>query len=304
LNGLLKQKPRGKLNKISFPDLKSIKSVFKIVAMIYSDKNLAQKLERSEARSNASFVEAHAKLFPESGAEWTQIGGVYAMFDGVESPLTQTFGLGVFDEITDDEMERLEAFFKKHDAPVFHEVSPLAGLSLVELLNRRGYQPVELSSVLYQPLEIEKIAPVLPVNPLIKTRVIEKGEEKLWAQTSASGWATEGEDLKEFMLQFGQINAATNGGFPFLAELDGAQVSAGMLYIYDDVAILAGASTIPEARRKGVQNALLDARLRFAAGKGCRIAMMGAMPGSGSQRNAEKNGFRIAYTRTKWLLKR
>jgi hypothetical protein len=29
---------------------------------------------------------------------------------------------------------------------------------------------------------------------------------------------------------------------------------------------------------------------------------MGALPGSGSQRNAERNGFRIAYTRTKWQL--
>jgi hypothetical protein len=31
--------------------------------------------------------------------------------------------------------------------------------------------------------------------------------------------------------------------------------------------------------------------------------MMGALPGSQSQKNAEKNGFRIAYTRTKWQLK-
>jgi len=29
---------------------------------------------------------------------------------------------------------------------------------------------------------------------------------------------------------------------------------------------------------------------------------MGALPGSGSQRNAERHGFRIAYTRTKWQL--
>jgi hypothetical protein len=270
--------------------------------MIYSDKNLAQKLERTEARSNADFVETRAAMFPESGAEWTQVGGVYAMFDGVESPLTQTFGLGMFDEITDAEMERLEAFFQKHDAPVFHEVSPLAGWSLVELLNRRGYQPIELTSVLYQPLGAET-APALPVNPQIKTRIIEKGEEQLWAQTSANGWMTEGEGLADFMFNFGRINAATKGGIPFLAELDGAPISAGMLYIYDDVAVLAGASTVPEGRRKGAQNALLDARVRFAIEKGCAIAAMGALPGSGSQRNAEKNGFRIAYTRTKWHLK-
>ena len=30
--------------------------------------------------------------------------------------------------------------------------------------------------------------------------------------------------------------------------------------------------------------------------------MMGAAPGSSSQRNAERHGFRIAYTRIKWRL--
>jgi hypothetical protein len=30
--------------------------------------------------------------------------------------------------------------------------------------------------------------------------------------------------------------------------------------------------------------------------------MMGAEPGSASQRNAERQGFRIAYTRIKWHL--
>ena len=76
-----------------------------------------------------------------------------------------------------------------------------------------------------------------------------------------------------------------------------------MLFIYEDVAILAGASTIPEGRRQGAQLALLDARLNYAAEHGCKIAIMGASPGSQSQRNAEKNGFHIAYTRTKWQLK-
>ncbi len=270
--------------------------------MIFSDKNLSQKLERTEARSNASFVEARAKLSPETGAEWIEVAGAYAMFDGAESPLTQTFGLGVFDEITDKELDELEAFFKRHGAPVFHEVSPLADMSLIGLLNERNYQPIELTSVLFQELSGENSLD-LPINPLIKTRIVEKGEEQLWAQTSANGWATEMEGLAEFMFNFGQISAQTEGGFPFLAELDGVPISAGMLFIYDDVAILAGASTVPEGRRQGAQTALLDARLKFAKLQGCQIAIMGASPGSQSQRNAEKNGFRIAYTRTKWQLK-
>ena len=48
------------------------------------------------------------------------------------------------------------------------------------------------------------------------------------------------------------------------------------------------------------------AAIAMAAGAclmhGCDLATMGAEPGSASQRNAERSGFRIAYTRTKWSL--
>lgn len=270
--------------------------------MIFSDRNLSQKLERTEASSNAAFVEARAKLFPESGAEWIEVAGAYAMFDGIGSPITQTFGLGIFDEITDAELDKLETFFKNHGAPVFHEISPLADVSLMPLLNERGYQPIELTSILYQVLEPESNLE-RPLNPNINTRIIEKGEEEIWARTSAGGWAAEMEGLGEFMLGFGQISANCRGGFPFLAEIESVPISAGMLFIFGEVALLGGASTLPEGRRQGGQNALLDARLKFAKAQGCTFAMMGAHPGSQSQRNAEKNGFRVAYTRTKWELK-
>ncbi len=270
--------------------------------MIFSDKNLSQKLERTEARSNVDFVKARTEMFPESGADWMEAAGAYAMFDGIESPLTQTFGLGVFDEVTNADLDKIETFFKNHNAPVFHEVSPLADASLFALLNERGYQPLEFTSVMFRPMTGE-INLGLPLNPKIKTRIVEAGEEKLWARTSADGWATEMEGLAEFMFEFGQVGAKCAGGFPFLAEIENAPVSAGMLFVYDDVALLAGASTVPEGRRQGAQTALLDARLRYAAEGGCKIAMLGASPGSSSQRNAEKNGFRIAYTRSKWQLK-
>jgi len=272
--------------------------------MIFSDKDLAKRIERVEARGNVDFVKARAQMFPESGAAWIQTGGVYAMFDGLESPCTQTFGLGIFEEATDAILDEVEAFFKERGAPVVHEVCPLTGTSVLNLLNRRGYEPYEMSNVLYLPLTTETNLG-LTLNPQIKTRIIEAGEEDLWAKTSARGWASEPEmeAFGDFMFEFGQISAHAENGFPFLAELEGEPISTGKMFIDGDTALFAGASTIPEGRKQGGQTALLDARLRFAAAQGCTIALMGAMPGSQSQRNAEKNNFRIAYTRTKWKLK-
>jgi hypothetical protein len=274
--------------------------------MIFSDKNLSQKLERTEARANAGFVESRARLYPESGAQWIEVAGTYAMFDGTESPCTQTFGLGLFDEVGDGEMEKLEGFFVAHGAPVFHEVSPMADPSLLALLNARGYQPLELSNVLFQPLERALEPGAIDSGPPgggISTRIVAGDEIDVWAATSAGGWATEAEGLSEFMLTFGRIGANSAGALPFLAEYEGKAIAAGMLLIYGDVAILAGASTIPEGRNMGAQNALLRARLKYAGENGCTLAMMVTAPGSQSQKNAQKNNFRIAYTRTKWQLK-
>src|SRR5688500_11895664 len=267
--------------------------------MIYSDIELSRKLERTEARANADFVETRARLQPESGAAWIEVGGAYAMFDGAESPLTQTFGLGIFEEATAKHMGCLEAFFGERGAPVFHEVSPLADFSLLALLSDRGYRPIELTSVMCRELGGE-----LPVgqNPEITTRIVDDAEADVWAETAAAGWATEFAGLGEFMLALGKITSRTKGSRPFLAEFKGKPVAAGGFGIFDDVCILAGASTVPEFRNRGAQNALLAARLQYAAEQKCKLAMMCAAPGSQSQKNAQKNGFNIAYTRIKWQL--
>ena len=267
----------------------------------FVDLELSRRLERTEARANAAFVEARARVDPGSGATWTEVAGAYAMFDGVDSPVTQSFGLGLFAEPGDAELARMEAFFAERRAEVFHEVSPLAAPSLLGRLTGRGYQPVELTSVLFRPTA--GTADTGPAAGLTVRRTAPE-ETELWARTTAEGWSTEGEGLQEFMLSLGQIIARADGASCFLAELDGVPVAAGALNLGEGVAILSGASTIPSARGRGAQRALLEARLRFAAEQGYPLAMMGAAPGSTSQRNAERQGFRIAYTRTKWQLRR
>ncbi len=266
----------------------------------FSDIELARRLERTEARANAEFVEARAKVFPESGAEWIEVAGAYAMFDGAVSPCTQTFGLGVFEPVTATVLDEIETFFKRHGAPVYHEISPLADASLLTLLCERGYHPIELSSVMYQPIGRD-FQPPTSRNEQLQVRLIKGDEHELWAQTAVKGWA----ELNEFadsMVSLMQVSAARASGLSFLAELNGQAIATGGLFIHDGVALMAGASTIPEGRKQGAQLALFESRLRYAVEQGCDLAMIGALPGSASQRNAERQGFRIAYTRIKWAL--
>ena len=264
--------------------------------LIFSDLNLSRRLERAEARSNAEFVEARAVVEPASGACWTEVAGASAMFDGVGSPVTQTFGLGLFEAASDEDLGRIEEFFGERGSPAYHEVSPLADPQTFTLLSGRGYEPFEFTSVMFRPLRAGAAAPRASG---VSVRLVGPEEHELWAQTAARGWS-EFEELGDFMLGLSRVSAARKAGLSFLAELDGRAVATGALSLCEGVALLAGASTVPEARRRGAQLALLDARLAYAARHGCDLAMMCAQPGSASQRNAERQGFRIAYTRIKW----
>src|SRR6185369_2608929 len=264
----------------------------------FADIDLARRLERAEAHGNVEFVEARKRAFPDRDAAWIEVAGAHAMFDGVGSPVTQTFGLGVFEPITPEQLNELEEFFRSRGAEVFHEVCPLADPTVFELIRERDYKPVEFSNVLYRPIDPDLRLPASR-NEEIKVRVVGKDEVDVWAETVREGWS-DVPGVGDFFKELKQVTVQSNG-LSFLAELKGQAIAAGRLIIAGDIALLAGASTVASARRQGAQNALLEERLRYAASQGCTDAMMATLPGSGSQRNSERNGFRIAYTRTKYL---
>lgn len=244
------------------------------------------------------YAQARRRLFPESGAEWMQHAGAYIIFDGVESPLTQTFGLGIFEEVSPASLETIEQFFHERGSPIFHEVSPFAGVAALKLLCERNYKPVEVSNVLCRSLNVVHNE----AAPHVGVRLIAADEAQLWSETSARGWAHEHPELWNFLLGLGSVSAARERSLCFLAEFEGKPGAAGVLCIHEGVALLGGTATVPEMRRRGLHTAMLQERMRFALNHGCDVAMMVAQPGSDSQRNAERQGFQIAYTRTKWQL--
>lgn len=263
---------------------------------VFADLALARRLEKTEGRGNAAFVDAQARIDPASGAIWKTSGGTSIMFAGVGSPITQTFGLGMQEPVNEHDLDAIERFFTSRGSAVFHEICPLAGVEVTAALTRRGYKPIELSNVLYQPINAET---AITSNPALKVRKVDKREVDLYGKVSAQGWS-EYPDVMPFIEGFARMSVEC--ATCFIAERDGVPIATAALFMHEGTALLAGASTIPAGRRQGAQNALLDTRLKTAASNGCDLAMMVAATGSSSQRNAERNGFRIAYTRTKWQL--
>lgn len=266
--------------------------------MHFSDLALSKRLERAEGHACVQYAEARRRVFPDSGAKWIECAGAYAAFDGIESPITQTFGLGIFEELTPDSLDVIERFFLDLGAPVLHEVSPFAGVPALEMLCSRNYRPIEISSVLFRPVE----QPPAEKQSDVSVRLIAPEEAQMWSDVSARGWSHEHPELRDFLIDLGAVTAAREDGLCFLASHEGKPGAAGVLCIHDGVALFGGSSTVPELRRRGLQAALLNARMRYAFEHGCDLAMMVAHPGSDSHRNAERKGFHVAYTRTKWRL--
>jgi hypothetical protein len=266
--------------------------------MQFSDLALSRRLEQAEGSACAQFAEASRRINPDRGSDSIESAGVYAVFNGIDSPVTQTFGLGLSVDWNDSALDTIERFFLDRGAPVFHEVSPFAGPEVLDLLCRRNYRPVEINNVLYRPVEPPQDTQLAPIH----VRVIAQEETQLWSDISARGWSHEHPEFREFLLDFGPIVAASRKNRCFLALYDDVPGAAGALSMHHGVALFGGAATVPEMRRRGLQTALLHERMRYAYEHECDIAMMVALPGSDSQRNAERKGFRIAYTRTKWKL--
>jgi hypothetical protein len=176
------------------------------------------------------------------------------MFDGPSSPVTQTFGLGMFAPPTADDFATLESFFRERGAPVDHEVSPLADPATLTLLNERGYRPIEFTNVMYQPIDVGPaeaghyrsqatgVSVVSGLSRTVSVRVIEPPESEVWAHTAAEGW---GMPPSGFMLDVARVNAEAPDGHLFLAERDGRPIGTAVLAIHGQVAHFAG------ARRRG-----------------------------------------------------
>src|SRR6185436_1937291 len=87
----------------------------------------------------------------------------------------------------------------------------------------------------------------------------------------------------------------------YVAVLDGAAVSYGALFLAaNGVGVCAAAATRPAWRGRGCQTALLRRRIADAARAGCDLVVVQASPGSGSQRNLQRLGLELAYTRAIW----
>jgi GNAT superfamily N-acetyltransferase len=138
-----------------------------------------------------------------------------------------------------------------------------------------------------------------PEPPGVFIEQVGHSQIDLWTLTVSQGFAEKRPVVPE-IVEVMKMFALSPGVESYLARVDGKVAGGATLAIRDGVAGLFGASTLPAFRRRGVQRALLQARLARAAEAGCDLAVCLAQPGSTSQRNIVRRGFTVLYTRVKF----
>ena len=268
---------------------------------LFCDTAMAQRIERAEVQLIAKASEAaHRRRADDAGFVIPVAGGV-ASFAEAGSPYNKVAGLGfggVPSPAALDEIERAHAVL---GAPVQVELAHLADPAIGALLTARGYRLILFDNVLglVLPGEPERVTP-----PGVEVRPSGEEEFESWLDIVRHGFAhpdTQGvplhDELSREVIAGAGRDFAAAGGIRYIALRDGVIVGGARLRLAEGVAQLAGATTAPAHRRRGVQAALLSARLADAAAVGCDIAVVTTLPGSKSQQNAQRQGFDLLYTR-------
>jgi GNAT superfamily N-acetyltransferase len=148
--------------------------------------------------------------------------------------------------------------------------------------------------MLVYPLPETPISVSLP--PEVRISLAGPADADLWIITTAQGF-TEQEQPSEIDLEILGPNFHSANAACFLAWVGNRPAGGGGMYTHAGVTELGGASTRPAFRKRGIQTALLFARLAAAQELGCDLAISLTEPGSASQRNLERLGFGLAYTK-------
>ncbi len=253
------------------------------------DAALVLRVERTAARLTAMEVEALAASAPESGAHWHPLDGGVAAAMGPGRYVNRAIG-AIFGESGPDELlDQLESFYAAAGLPPSIEVSPWAARELVAALRERGYGVEWFRNVYAHGFR--------GLPPRSRMRIEDVGDdlEAEWTAILGSQYPLD-TDARRNSDEFCAAVHRVPGAHNLLAMIDGKAVGTGSLTPVRTVAWLGGATTLPEARGRGAQHALLVDRLHRAKRMGCNLAAVTAVPDGVSARNLLRVGFQLLYT--------
>jgi GNAT superfamily N-acetyltransferase len=269
--------------------------------MLFASTALAARIERAEARLVGDAAAAAIRRRPDSRCFATPLAGGVAAYTAPGSPLNKVAGLGFAGVPDAAELDAVERAYAERGVPVQVELASLAEPGIATLLTRRGYVLANVENVLGRPLPVE----YQPLPEGIIVTEATESERAIWLALMTLGFAAPDQQgvpshesfPKDELERVMDDMAEAEGFVRYLATRAGEAAGGASHRLYEGIAQLCGAATLPEHRRHGVQTALLAVRLLVASRAGCDLAIVTTQPGSKSQENVQRRGFELLYTR-------
>ena len=268
---------------------------------LFCDTKLAERIERAEAGLMARASEAAQQRQEHPAGFVIPVAGGVATFAEDGSPFNKVAGLGFDGVPAAAALDGIERAFAACGAPVQIELAHLAEPAIGTVLTERGYQLISFENVLGLAIDGE---PRRSTPSGVQVRPSSDDEFEPWLDVVADGFAhpdTEGlpshEEFPRDVIARAERDFAAAGAMRYVALHDGTIAGGASVRLAAGIAQLTGAATAPAYRRRGIQAALLAARLADAAAAGCDIAVVTTQQGSKSQRNVQRQGFDLLYTR-------
>lgn len=255
------------------------------IAGVIIDGNLVKRLEdqnRTFFRDLAPAVR-NAGIFGQSPI--LEVGGTIAFFAGDRSPLTQASG-----SFSAEEIDAVSEFYRDKTSSWEAILSPFSGAGALGRLiqigaTEEGWENV-LCRSLSDPIPSSSCTPEIEIVEVPATN-------GSFAEISGSGFFANGDVGVGNTLT--KLIACAGNYRRYLGLWSGKPAAAASTTTGNGMIFLGGMTTLPEYRRSGLQAALIERRLRDAAGD-ADLAVLGANPSSTSHRNADRAGFRVAFS--------
>ena len=274
---------------------------------MFTPASLARRIERAEAALIDDGAASTASGPERRDVFVRHVCGGIAVHARPGSPLNKVAGLG-FDGVPDEgALDEIEEEFGKRGSPVQVELPTLSDPGIGRLLTRRGYELLGFENVLGRPLDssLDTVAK-RSVDPALSIAVCVDRERGEWIDTVLTGFlnpdtfdgpASHERFDPDVVRAVYDDMARCTGYERYLARIDGKAAGGASLRLFEGVAHLCGAATLPPFRRRGIQSMLLRHRLVDAWRRACDVAVVVTQPGSKSQQNVQNAGFQLLYAR-------
>lgn len=257
--------------------------------MYVVNRDLARRLEAAEAAHWGSLAKG---LPAHYGAEVKQFGTATALV--CPGMARRSFVNRVMLAETGEDLGAALRYFREKGLPCRVDATPFAGGEILAYLERESFHQRGFQTALY-------FDGAPDATQECEIRLADLPE---WQQFAAAALPAAFGEQAETWIQWLTDSIRATFGRPdwrtYIAFVQGQPAAFAQLHIEGRAGCLALAGTLPAFRGHGAQTALIQRRIADALAAGCDLICTQTGPGTVSQHNMERAGFRIAYTKAEF----